>query len=200
MGKAILKVLPLVALASLCACSPRYLLTRRLAFDLISASTAMRAPQPLLLHTGLVSNKDYASTDYMVLRRYGWISAAPAKCNAEVSPPPCWQVALTPAGVSVVNSAAPSAGSDQEVFELPLARRQVVAISGITKDGNAADVEFVWRWVALNEIGNALYSSDLRYKSVVAFRFYDDGWRLVEAPIHSNQSIDDALKTAEPAP
>lgn len=200
MGKAILKVLSLAALAAMVGCSPRYLLTRRLAFDLISSSAAMHAPQPLLLRTGLVSNKDYVSTDYMVLRRYGWISAAPAKCVGEVAPPPCWQVALTPAGVGVVNSLIPSAGTDQELFELPLAKRQVVAITGISKEGNNAEVEFVWRWSAMNEVGTALYPPDLRYKSVVAFRYYDDGWRLVESPIRGNQTIDDALKSAEPAP
>jgi hypothetical protein len=200
MGKAILKVLSLATLVAMSACSPRYLLTRRLAFDLIENSAAMRAPQPLLLRTGLVSNRDYVSTDYLVLRRYGWISASPAKCRAEVAPPPCWEVALTPAGVDVVNALIPSAGSDQELFELPLAKRQIVAVTGINKDGNSADVEFVWRWLGLNEVGTALYPPDLRYRSVVAFRYYDDGWRLVETPIHSNQALDDALKSAEPAP
>jgi hypothetical protein len=200
MGKVISIVLSVAALVAMVACSPRYLLTRRLAFDLIATSAAMRAPQPLLLRTGLVSNRDYASTDYLVLRRYGWISASPAKCTGAIVPPPCWDVALTPAGVDVVNSLIPSAGGDQELFELPLAKRQVVAVTGIQKDGNSAEVEFVWRWSGLNEVGTALYPPDLRYRSVVAFRYYDDGWRLVETPIHSNQTIDDALKSAEPAP
>jgi hypothetical protein len=199
MGKAILTVLSLAALVAMFACSPRYLLMRRLAFDLIAASPAMRASQPLLLRTGLVSNKDYVSTDYLVLRRYGWISASPARCTGDVTPP-CWEVALTPAGVSVVKSLIPSAGNDQELFELPLARRQLLGISGITKEGNSAEVEFVWRWSGLNEVGTALYPPDLRYKSVVAFRYYDDGWRLAETPIRANQTIDDALKSAEPAP
>jgi len=35
----------------------------------------------------------------------------------------------------------------------------------------------------------------------VAFRQYDDGWRIVDGgPPKSNQSLDDALKNAEPAP
>ncbi len=200
MGKAILTVLSLAALVAMLDCSPRYLLTRRLAFDLISATGAMRASQPLLLRTGRVSNKDYVSTDYLVLRRYGWISASPAKCTGDVTPPPCWEVALTPAGVSIVQSLIPSAGNDQELFELPLARRQLLGVSGISKEGNGAEVEFVWRWSGLNEVGTALYPSDLRYKSVVGFRYYDDGWRVVETPARANQTMDDALKSAEPAP
>jgi hypothetical protein len=200
MEKRILKVLPLIALAAMSSCSPRYLLTRQLAFDLIASSAAMRTPQPLVLRTGLISNKDYLSTDYLVLRRYGWISAAPAKCTGEVTPPPCWELSLSPAGVGVVKSLIPSASNDQEMFELPLARRQVLTVSGISKEGNSAEVEFVWRWSALNEVGAALYPPDQRYRSVVAFRDYDDGWRLVETPVRNNQTMDEALKTAEPAP
>ena len=65
-----------------------------------------------------------------------------------------------------------------------------------------ADVDFTWKWVPLNEIGAALYSGDLHYNSTVGFRDYDDGWRIVAAQSapHSGQTLDDALKNAEPAP
>ena len=75
-----------------------------------------------------------------------------------------------------------------------------IAITGIAKQGNAADVEFTWRWTPLNEFGAALYSSDLRYRSTVAFRDYDDGWRAVESGAHSGQPLGEALKNAEPLP
>jgi hypothetical protein len=40
----------------------------------------------------------------------------------------------------------------------------------------------------------------VRYKSTVGFRDYDDGWRLVQTAPHPGQTLDDALKNAEPAP
>lgn len=200
MGKAILRVLLLAALAASCGCSPSDFLTRRLAFDLIASSGAVRAPLPFLLHTGLVSNQEYLSTDELVLRRHGWISATSAKCSGEVTPPPCWEVALSPSGVETVRSLIPSGASTQESFEIPVARRQIIAITGISKQGSSAEVEFLWRWSPLNELGAALYPADLRYHSVVAFRSYDDGWRVSETTIRSNQTIEESLKNAEPAP
>ena len=83
---------------------------------------------------------------------------------------------------------------------LPAARRELVTVTGITKQGSTADVEFTWKWDPLNEIGAALYSGDVHYKSVVGFRQYDDGWRMIDGVPRSGQSIDDALKNAEPAP
>jgi hypothetical protein len=85
---------------------------------------------------------------------------------------------------------------------VPVARRELVSVSGISKQGNVADVDFTWRWIPLNEIGAALYSGDVRYNSTVEFRDYDDGWRIVLAhgAPRSGQRLDDALKNAEPAP
>ena len=80
-----------------------------------------------------------------------------------------------------------------------VARRELVAITGISKQGNLADVDFTWRWIPLNEVGAALYSGDLHYKSTVGFREYDDGWRIVLSTPHVSQTLDDALKNAEPA-
>jgi len=102
--------------------------------------------------------------------------------------------------VETVRGLVPAEEADKASFTLPVARRELVGVTGISKQGSAADVDFIWRWIPLNEIGAALYSSDLHYKSTVAFRDYDDGWRVVQSNPHSAQPLDDALKNAEPVP
>lgn len=184
----------------LIACSPRDFLTRRLATDLISASPDFATPQPFVLQTGVVSNKDYVSPEYLVLQHHGWISANTAPCSPGLTPSPCWDVVLTPAGVDTVRTLVPAEEAGRSSLAIPAAKRELVGVTGISKQGSSADVEFAWKWVPLNEIGAALYSGDLRYKSTVGFRQYDDGWRMVQDVPHSGQSMDDALKNAEPAP
>jgi hypothetical protein len=88
----------------------------------------------------------------------------------------------------------------KSALTIPVARRQLVAVTAISKQGNLAEVDFTWKWVPLNEIGAALYSSDLRYNSTVGFRDYDDGWHILRSAPRSEQTLDDALKNAEPAP
>ena len=193
------KILSLATVLLLTSCSPRDYLTRRLAADLISASDAFRAPQQYLLQTGIVSNKDYLAPEYLVLQHHGWISAATAPCPAGLVPPPCWDILLTPSGVDTVRALIPADDAEKQSFAIPVAHRELLSVTGIAKQGNAADVEFTWRWIPLNEIGAALYSSDLHSKSTVAFRAYDDGWRLAQTAAHSGQSLDEALKNAEPA-
>ena len=117
-----------------------------------------------------------------------------------MTPPPCWDVLLTPSGVDAVRSATLPQQTSGSLLSVPVARRTLVAVTGITKQVNSADVEFTWKWSPLNEVGAALYSGDLQYKSIVAFRNYDDGWRIIEGTPRSGQSIDDALKNAEPNP
>jgi hypothetical protein len=76
----------------------------------------------------------------------------------------------------------------------------LVAITGISRDGQHAEVDFLWKWVPLNEVGAALYAGDLEYNASVGFRHYDDGWRLSESsPQKSEQGLEDALKNSEPA-
>jgi len=178
-------------------CSPRDFLTRRLAADLISASDAFKAPQLFWLRTGIVSNKDFSSPESMVLQRRGWIIGTEQKCPAGVDPPPCWEVALTPLGVDTVRpliaNALPNNGPMIQV-----ARRELLGISGISKAGNFADVEFTWRWVSINRVGAVLYDSGVHYRSTVGFRSYDDGWRLLEQNLPSNQTLDEALRIAQP--
>ena len=180
------------------ACSPRDFLTRRLAADLISASDAFKTPQTFWLTTGIVSNKDFTSPESMVLQRRGWIVGNDARCPAGVEPPPCRDVVLSPLGVDTIRPLISSGSSDSGPLAVQVARREVIAITGISKAGNFADVEFTWRWVALNKVGEALYDSGVRYRSTVAFRGYDDGWRVVTASARSNQALDEALRNAEP--
>ncbi len=187
------------ALSLLTACSPRDFMTRRLATDLILSSSKFRAHQRFVLQTGVISSKDYPSPEFLVLQHRGWISSTVAPCPRDVTPPPCWDILLTPSGVDAVHAAMPGEQNNVSVLAVPVAKREFVAIRGIAKEADSADVEFLWKWTPLNEIGAALYSGDLQYKSVVAFRKYDDGWRMIERSPHAGQSMDDALKNAEPA-
>lgn len=184
----------------LLSCSPRDYLTRRLATDLISASHEFQNPQPFELQTGVVSNTNYISPEYIILQHHGWISATQATCTPGQGPPPCWDVLLTPSGVDTIRTVLPAEEAGKSALQIPAARRELIAVTGISKQGSAADVEFTWKWVPSNEIGAALYSGEIQYRSTVGFRRYDDGWRLIEGSPRSGQSIDDALKNAEPVP
>jgi len=191
----------LLCLGLLClglGCSPRDFLTRRLAADLISASDAFKAPQLFWLRTGIVSNKDFSSPDFMVLQRRGWIIGTKQKCPAGVDPPPCWDVLLTPLGVDTIRPLITSALPHNGPMAIQVARRELLAISGISKAGTFADVEFTWRWVSLNQVGAALYDSGVHYRSTVGFRSYNDGWRVVDQNVPSNEPLDEALRNAQP--
>ena len=119
-----------------------------------------------------------------------------------MTPPPCWDVLLTPSGVDAVRALIPTDEADKSTLFIPVARRELVTVTGISKQDNLADVDFTWRWVPLNEVGAVLYSGDLHYNSTVGFRDYDDGWRILIASSagRSGQSLDDALKNSEPVP
>jgi hypothetical protein len=188
-------------LSATIACSPRDFLTRRLAGDLIAGSDTFKQPQQFSLHTGIISNRDYISPEYLVLQRHGWITGANARCPPDITPPPCWEVALTPLGVEAFRGLIRDDTTSSESFSVPVARRELTAVTGISKSDNSADVDFRWKWTPLNEVGAALYSGGVQYNSAVGVRHYDDGWRLIEgsAP-KTNQGLDDALKNAEPAP
>jgi hypothetical protein len=181
------------------ACSPRDFLTRRLAADLISSSEVFNAPQVFWLKTGTVSNKQFSSPDSLVLQHRGWIIGIPQKtCPPSVEPPPCWDVVLSPAGVDTFRLLIHNAPDN--LASLKVAHRELVEVTGISKAGNFADVEFTWHWIALNEVGAALYDSGVHYQSTTAFRSYDDGWRVTTEPVRNNQSLDEALRNAQPAP
>jgi hypothetical protein len=184
----------------LTACTPRDVLSRRLATDLIAASDAFRTPQRFLLQTGVISNKEYSSSEYLTLQHHGWISANTVSCPPALAPSPCWDILLTPSGVETVRSLVSADEAAKPSIEIPVARRTLDGVTGVSKQANTANVEFTWKWAPINEVGAALYSSDLRYRSVVGFREFDDGWRVVQNTPHPTQGLDDALKSAEPAP
>jgi hypothetical protein len=188
---------PIATLLLLTSCSPRDFLTRRLAADLIASSDTFRAQQQFELRTGVVSNKDYLSPDYLVLQHRGWISGTNAACPPALAPPPCWDITLTPSGVDTFQSLIAPGDAEKQSFSIPAARRELVAITGIAKQGNVADIEFTWRWVPLNEVGAVLYPGDAHYRSTASFRRYDDGWRLMQGALHPGQPLDEALKNAE---
>lgn len=191
--------MPVVCALVLASCSPRDFLTRRLAADLIAMSSTFRVQQQFQLTTGIVSNQDYLLPNNLALQHHGWISGVVVRCPAAIAPPPCWDVTLTPSGVDALQGLIAPGEAEQKTFTIPAAKRELVAVTGIAKQGNVADVEFIWRWMPLNEIGAAIYSGDLHYRSTAIFLCYDDGWRVVETS-RSGQPLDEALKNAQPAP
>jgi hypothetical protein len=182
----------------LSCCSPRDFLSRRLATDLIAASDIFSAPQQFVLRTGVLSNKDFGSPEYLVLQHQGWISSTTVPCSPGIAPAPCWDVLLTPLGVDTVRSIVSADDATKPSISIPVAKRELVAVTGVSRQGAVADVEFTWKWAPLNEVGGALYSGDIHYKSMVGFREYDDGWRLLQIPARTPQTMDEALKNAEP--
>ena len=196
----------------LAGCSPRDFLTRRLARDLIAGSPVFNAPEQFWMRTGVVSNKDFSSPEYIVFQRRGWISGSTVACKADVAPAPCWDVTLTPAGVDTFRGLIPSSQSASNYFAVPTASRRhrgpggVDAaneryLTGIAKQRNIADADFTWKWSAVNEVGAALYAGNALFSSTVELKRYDDGWRLVERNnVKEHQSLEEALKNAEPAP
>jgi hypothetical protein len=198
MRKPSILVLSIAGLLLLTSCSPRDFLTRRLATDLIATSDTFRTQQQFQLRIGVIANKEYLSPDYRLLQHRGWISATNAPCPAALAPPPCWDVMLTPSGVDTFQSLIAPGDAEKQTFSIPAARRELIAITGIAKQGTVADVEFTWRWIPLNEVGAVFYPGDARYRSTATFRDYDDGWRLVEGATHPSQPLDEALKNADP--
>lgn len=187
-----------LVLLLLSSCSPRDFLNRRLATDLLLASDAFKTQQRFVLRTGVVPGKDYPSPESLVLQHHGWISSTPTGCPAGMLPPPCWNILLTASGVETVRTTLSAEEISKPIINIPVAKKELIAVTGIVREGNSADVEFTWRWVPLNEIGGALYSGDIHYRSTVGLRQYDDGWRIVQSIPHPGQTLDDAFKNAEP--
>jgi hypothetical protein len=181
------------------ACSPRDFLTRRLAAELIANSDAFKATQRFWLRTGAISNKDHLSPEYLVLQQRGWINSTNMPCPADIAPPPCWDIVLTPLGVDTFRPLMANNATPSSYFSVPAARRQLISVSGISKDEQLAEVDFVWKWVPMNEVGTALYGNGVEYTTTAGFRHYDDGWRVIEGTQPKRYpAIDDALKASEP--
>jgi hypothetical protein len=179
------------------ACSPRDFLTRRLATDLIAGSETFKTTQLFWLRTGVISNKDYTSPEYLVLRRHGWITGSTAPCTPDLGVAPCWDVVITPLGVDALRDWVAATAATSQYISVPVAQRELLGLSGIRKNGNFGDVDFQWRWAAVNEVGAALYAKGTEYNSTVGFAHYDDGWRVIEG---GNLRSSQALKNAEPVP
>lgn len=194
------RLLLVLFLCSLTACSPRDFLSRRLASDLLAASPEFNRQQQLVIKTGVVSNKDYISPEFVVLQHHAWVTANSIKCPPGLEPAPCWDVSLTPAGVDTIRLLVHDDEATKPAITVPAARREVLEVTGISKQGSTADVEFTWKWVPVNEIGAAFYAEDQHYRSLVGFRKFDDGWRMMQGAMRSGQSIEDALKNAQPTP
>jgi hypothetical protein len=192
-------VIAIVGLCLLTGCSRRDFLTRALAAALISASETFKTPQQFFLRTGVISNREYTSPEYLVLQKHGWITGVTVPCTADVSPAPCWDVALTPIGVETFRDLIPSDAGSKQYFPVAIARRQLVSVTGISRADNRAEVDFTWKWVPSNEVGSALVSS-LDYRTTVGFKHYDDGWRVIDGSAgKADQSLEEALKDGNSA-
>lgn len=196
---------PLVAitLLLLCltvACSPRDFLTRRLATDLIAGSDSFKMTQQFWLRTGVISNKDYTSPEYLTLRRSGWITGNGVACPTEITSPSCWDIVITPLGVDALRDWVSATAASSQYISVPVAQRELLAVTGIHRDGSLADVDFQWRWAAVNDVGAALYAKTTEYSSTVGFVHYDDGWRVIEGGVlKGSQPLSEALKNSAPA-
>lgn len=192
-------ILAIACACFLASCSPRDFLTRRLAADLIAASPVFRAPRQFQLRTGVMSNKDYLSPNYLDLQHHGWISATTVRCPSDIAATPCSDVVLTPAGVETFQSLIAPRDSEKQAFSIPVLRRDLISIAAISKNGGSADVEFSWRWTPVNEVGAALYpnASETSYTATVVFRRFDDGWRVVESHSNIGGPLDEALRSVE---
>ena len=190
-----------VVLCLTSACSIRDFLTRRLAYELISSSDTFNSSQQFWLRTGIVSNKDFVAPEYLVLQKRGWITAGNADCPPGTLPPPCWEVNLTPLGADAFRPLMAAGDAKSENFGVTVARRQLLEISGISRQDGTAEVEFIWKWLPLNEVGAALYAGGVQYSSAVSFVKYDDGWRVRDGKLPpTGQDLNGALKNAEPVP
>ena len=64
-------------------------------------------------------------------------------------------------------------------WRIPVAKRSLVAVTGITQPGeNAAYVEFTWKWAAFNPV---LSGDEPIQAGHATFTLFDDGWRLTGA-------------------
>ncbi len=181
------------------SCSPRDFLTRRLATDLIAGSDTFKMTQQFWLRTGVISNKDYNSPEYVILRRRGWITGTNVACPADIASPPCWDMVITPLGVDALRDWVSATAASSQYISVPVAQRELLAVTGIHKDGSLADVDFQWRWAAVNEVGVSPVRKETDYNSTVRFIHYDDGWRVIEGgALKSDQGLNDALKNASP--
>ena len=129
-------------LSLLASCSPRDFLTRRLATDLIAASDDSRPRSSSPCRPEPSPTKTTCRPEYLVLQQHGWISATKAPCS------PGLAAALLGRSADAIRSGhGPRPGSRQEADKallfIPVAKRELLGVTGISKQGNAADVDFI---------------------------------------------------------
>jgi hypothetical protein len=71
------------------------------------------------------------------------------------------------------------------IYLVPLARKELIGITGITSDPSekAAGIEFDWKWVPTKQctlLPQACPPADVHHGTASA-QLYDDGWRIMEA-------------------
>jgi hypothetical protein len=62
---------------------------------------------------------------------------------------------------------------------IPVARPELVAVTGITENGPDAAVTYTYREKPINEIGEAMGYGQQTATSSAYFRKFDDGWRMM---------------------
>ena len=168
-------------------------------------AAALQGPGPAVtqFHTGLVkpsAEETPEDSRYRLLEKAGIVKLAKAARGSAT-------VSLTPAGERLI-TALPNVKKWKETdgsfcYQIPLAQRQLVSISGITMVGvNGATVEYTWKWMP-NQLGDVFdvggplvksfnlwdrqtlidkYEADFYHgnptKSTLALVRTDQGWRL----------------------
>ena len=107
---------------------------------------------------------------------------------------------ITPLGVDALRDWVSATAAGSQYISVPVAQRELLAVTGIHSSGSVADVDFQWRWTAVNEVGAALFARNNEYNSTVGFIHYDDGWRVADGgSLKTSQGLTDALKNTAPA-
>ena len=180
------------------ACSPRDFLTRRLATDLIAGSDSFKTHPAILAANG----RDLQQRLHFARIR----DLAPARLDHGqrrcLSSRNCCSAVLGHGDHSAGSGRPARLGfRDRSQFSI----HQRASGTERTAGGHGhsqgrkswADVDFLWRWAAVNEVGAALYARNYRVQLHVGFVHYDDGWRVIEGGgLKGSQSLSEALKNA----
>jgi len=69
-------------------------------------------------------------------------------------------------------------GESIESVSIPVAKPELVEITGITEKDNEATATYTWRQKPINDIGEAMGYGKVE-QGAMQFRKFDDGWRVV---------------------
>ncbi len=166
-------------------------MARGVAAEKISASFDFRASKLAVIHLGNLQKWDRSpetQNEYAALEKAGFITTRKGRSG--------WHVDVTPAGEKAFQAvdATRDHEKDGDYFAIPLATREMVRVTGISINGNLAQVDFDWKW-KMNSLGllfaTADYSVELRERetgntaiysgdefNTAIFKKWDDGWRL----------------------